>query len=362
MRILHVVGARPNFMKVAPLMRAVAARGGAAQRLVQSGQHADPAMSEVFLAALDLPRPDYHLGIGGASHAEQLSKGLAAFEAVCRRERPDRVVVVGDVTTTLACALAAARLSIPCAHVEAGLRAFDPSMPEESNRIATDQLCDLLFTPSADADANLLAEGRPPGAIHRVGNVMIDTLRAHLARARAGQAPERLGLPRGGYALVTLHRPSNVDDPAALAGHLSLLEALQREAPVAFPVHPRTRQRLDALGLWARLEALPGLRLLPPLGYHDFLGLQEAARVVLTDSGGVQEETTALGVPCLTLRRSTERPVTVEVGTNLVVGVEPGPALAAAREALAGRGKRGQVPALWDGRAAERIADVLLAG
>ncbi|MBL0276930.1 MAG: UDP-N-acetylglucosamine 2-epimerase (non-hydrolyzing) [Anaeromyxobacter sp.] len=359
MKIIHVVGARPNYMKIAPVMKAVAQAGFATQRLVHTGQHYDVAMSDVFFTELGMPVPDEHLGVGSGSHAEQTAKVMVGFERICLAERPDLVVVAGDVNSTMACAIDCAKLRIPCAHVEAGLRSFDLDMPEEVNRIVTDRLCELLLTPSADGDQNLLAEGTPPGRIFRVGNVMIDTLRSHLPKARATGAPARLGLEPGGYAVLTLHRPSNVDDPATLSGLLDALEVIQRRLPIVFPVHPRTRKRLAESGLAGRVEAMAGLRLCDPLGYLEFLGLTSQARLVLTDSGGLQEETTALGIPCFTLRENTERPVTITEGTNTLVGVAPGRIVAEVEAALAGRGKAGRVPALWDGQASLRIAELL---
>ncbi|MFZ5471394.1 MAG: non-hydrolyzing UDP-N-acetylglucosamine 2-epimerase [Myxococcota bacterium] len=356
--ILHVVGARPNFMKVAPIHRAIAERGQLVQRLVHTGQHYDAQMSDVFFADLGLPPPDLHLGVGSGSHAAQTAKLLLELEKVFERIRPGLVSVVGDVNSTLAAALVAAKLGIPVAHVEAGLRSFDRSMPEEVNRVVTDRLSDLLLTPSADGDANLLEEGVDPRSIFRVGNVMIDSLLA--AQPRALQLPvlERLGLTARGYGVCTLHRPSNVDDPAVLGGLLLALGVISTSLPIVFPVHPRTRRMLAQGSLRVMPAAHPGLRLCEPLGYLEFLALTAQARLVLTDSGGLQEETTALGVPCLTLRENTERPVTVSVGTNVVVGTDPARIEAEAAKVLAGRGKEGRVPELWDGRAAYRIAEV----
>jgi UDP-N-acetylglucosamine 2-epimerase (non-hydrolysing) len=358
-KILHVVGARPNFMKIAPVMQAIARAGFADQRLVHTGQHYDASMSDVFFAELGLPRPDVHLGVGSGSHATQTARVMVGFEELCLRDRPEVVVVAGDVNSTMACAIDCAKLRIPCAHVEAGLRSFDPDMPEEVNRIVTDRLCELLFTPSPDADENLLHEGTDPERIFRVGNVMVDSLESHLPRARASGALARLGLTRGEYAVVTLHRPSNVDSGEVLAGLTEALVEITRDLPVVFPVHPRTRGRLEAFGLGARLAAIPALRLCEPLGYLEFLGLTSQARLVLTDSGGLQEETTALGIPCLTLRENTERPITVTEGTNALVGTDRDRIVAAARLAMNGGAKRGRVPELWDGKAAERIAAAL---
>ena len=301
-----------------------------------------------------MPDPDVHLGVGSGSHAQQTAKVMTEIEPVLEREQPDVVVVAGDVNSTVAVALVAAKLGFPVAHVEAGLRSRDWTMPEDINRVVTDRLSDLLLTPSRDGDENLRAEGIEGSRIHFVGNVMIDSLRAALPRARESRIHARLELPLRGYALATLHRPANVDDPDALARLLSALGRVAAQIPVVFPIHPRTRARLPA-GFEAK-----DLKLIEPLGYLDFLALTASARLVMTDSGGIQEETTALGVPCLTLRENTERPVTVTVGTNQLVGTDPAKAVAAAREVLAGRGKQGRIPELWDGRAAERVAEVLV--
>lgn len=337
---------------------AALSRRGVPQRLVHTGQHFDEKMSGVFFEELGLPRPDVDLGVGSGSHGEQTGRVMIAFERALLAvdPRPALVVVPGDVNSTVAAALVAAKLGIPVAHLEAGLRSFDRTMPEELNRIVTDHLSDLLLTPSPDADENLAREGIAPARIARVGNLMIDTLRAHLPKARALRVPEGMGLLPGKYAVATLHRPANVDDPVALGRLLGALAAVARELPVVFPVHPRTRARLDAPGLAAAARAL---RLVDPLGYLDFLSLTSAARLILTDSGGLQEEATALGVPCLTLRDNTERPVTVAEGTNEVVGTDPERIVAAARSALDGDGKRGRIPALWDGHAGERAADAI---
>jgi UDP-N-acetylglucosamine 2-epimerase (non-hydrolysing) len=361
MKILHVVGARPNFMKVAPLIVQLRRIAGVHQVLVHTGQHYDAKMSDVFFQDLGMPAPDVHLGVGSGTHAQQTAKVMTEIEPVLLREKPDLAVVAGDVNSTLAVALVAAKLGIAVAHVEAGLRARDWSMPEEVNRVLTDRLSDLLFTPSRDGDANLIAEGIEPRRIHFVGNVMIDSLRAALPRARESRIHERLGLRRGGYALATVHRPSNVDEPAALARVVAALSETAVFTPIVFPIHPRTRARIEADGkLRARLAATPGLQLTEPLGYLDFLALVDGARLVMTDSGGIQEETTALSVPCLTMRENTERPVTVEVGTNQLVGCDPAQIVPAAAAVLAGRAKKGALPELWDGKAAERIADVLV--
>jgi UDP-N-acetylglucosamine 2-epimerase (non-hydrolysing) len=360
MRILHVVGARPNFMKVAPILAELRKHPDVEQVLVHTGQHYDEKMSDVFFQDLGMPAPDVHLGVGSGSHAQQTAKVMMAIEPVLLGRRPDVVVVAGDVNSTLAVALVASKLGIRIAHVEAGLRSRDWSMPEEVNRVLTDRLSDLLFTPSPDGDENLAREGIDPARVHLVGNVMIDSLRAALPRARESRIHAQLGVGRGAYALATLHRPSNVDDPESLAKVLGALAEIAARLPVVFPIHPRTRARMAAdARLRDRAASARGLRLVDPLGYLDFLALAADARFVLTDSGGIQEETTALGVPCLTLRENTERPVTVEVGTNTLVGTDPAQIVPAAIAILEGRGKTGRIPDLWDGRAAERIARIL---
>jgi UDP-N-acetylglucosamine 2-epimerase (non-hydrolysing) len=363
MRVLVVAGARPNFMKVAPILRALEAERHAGV-LVHTGQHYDAAMSDAFFADLELPEPDYHLGVGSGSHAAQTARVMEAFEPVLKEEKADWLVVVGDVNSTLACALVASKLKAETgtriAHVEAGLRAHDWRMPEEVNRVLTDRLSDLLLTPSHDAHPNLQAEGIDSARVRFVGNVMIDTLFHQLPRARELDLPGTLGLERGGYVVSTLHRPSNVDDPAALAAVLEALAHVAEQMPVVLPLHPRTRKNAEAFGLEALLARLT---ILAPLGYREMLGLTDGAAVVLSDSGGLQEETTALGVPCVTLREQTERPVTITEGTNRLA---PWPLTAAGvyasfREALAaGRHEPGaRCPAGWDGRAGERVVAAL---
>jgi UDP-N-acetylglucosamine 2-epimerase (non-hydrolysing) len=355
-----VAGARPNFMKVAPVLRAMgAAAGPLAARLVHTGQHYDEGMSGVFFRDLGIREPDLHLGVGSGTHGQQTARILAAYEEHLLRTPPVAVVVVGDVNSTMACTLAAAKLGIPVAHVEAGLRSFDRSMPEEINRVVTDALADLLLVSEPAGEENLRREGVADGRIRYVGNVMIDTLVRELPAARALGVPASLGLAPSGYAYVTLHRPSNVDDPRRLGRVVEMLRALGGRLPVVFPVHPRTRERLRAAGLEAALAGAPGVRALEPLGYRESLGLMAGARLVLTDSGGVQEETTHLGVPCLTLRPNTERPVTVSLGTNTVVGEEIERVLPLVEEVLAGRGRKGRPIPGWDGHAAERVAAAL---
>ena len=349
MQAICVAGARPNYMKVKPVMDALEERG-VEVILVHTGQHYDPAMSDVFFADLGIRPPDHFLGAGSGTHAVQTCRVMTAFEPLAAELAPDVVVVVGDVNSTLACALVTAKLGVPLAHVEAGLRSRDRSMPEEINRLVTDRLSDHLFAPSPDAVANLQAEGVPAEQIHFVGNVMADTLLANTNRAAARGTLARLGLEPGQYGLVTLHRPANVDDPAVLGALLTALAEIARSGcALVLPVHPRTRGRLrDA-------ELPEGVQLIPPLGYLDFIALEASARLVLTDSGGVQEETTVLGVPCLTLRDSTDRPITVTEGTNRVVGRDPDRIAAAAREVIADPPPP-RAPALWDGKAGTRIA------
>lgn len=359
LKVLNIVGARPNFMKIAPIVAAIERRSGEiSQLLVHTGQHYDEAMSDAFFRDLELKPPDINLEVGSGTHAEQTARVMLAFEPVLVHQRPDWVVVVGDVNSTLACALVAAKLGVRVAHVEAGLRSFDREMPEEINRILTDQLSDLLLTPSADADQNLAREGIDARRIVRVGNVMIDTL--YLQRARAGRSSilADLALEPRQYAVVTLHRPSNVDDRETLRAIISALGEIARRLPVIFPAHPRTKARLEEFSI-----PLPEhVRLLPPLGYLDFLRLWSEARLVLTDSGGLQEETTALSIPCLTLRENTERPVTISEGTNRLVGRDPQRIVAAALEALdEDRARARRAPELWDGRAAERIVEAIIA-
>jgi UDP-N-acetylglucosamine 2-epimerase (non-hydrolysing) len=360
-RILVVAGARPNFVKVAPVIKMLKQMSRAEVALVHTGQHYDYNMSAAFFEELFIPAPDIFLGVGSGSHGEQTARILSAFEEVLLKDPPAAVVVVGDVNSTLACTLGAAKCGVPVAHVEAGLRSFDRTMPEEINRVLTDALADYLFTHSPDADENLRREGAPEERIFRVGNVMIDTLREYEAAARARDVAGRLGLQAGGYAVCTLHRPSNVDDPGTLRTVVQILTDLQSECPVVFPMHPRTRTRLETFGLADVLLEQKNLQAIDPLGYLDFIGLMATAALVLTDSGGVQEETTALGIPCLTMRECTERPVTVTLGTNAVVGTDPKRILAAARRVLKRDWPRGILPEGWDGHAAERIAAVLCA-
>jgi UDP-N-acetylglucosamine 2-epimerase (non-hydrolysing) len=359
-KVINVVGARPNFMKVAPIVAAMKRREQEFTPLVvHTGQHYDAAMSDAFFADLDLPQPDVHLGVGSASHAAQTAAVMERFEPVVIQEKPDWVLVVGDVNSTFAAALVCVKLGVRVAHVEAGLRSRDRTMPEEINRILTDQIADLLFTPSADADQNLIAEGIPQERIRLVGNVMIDSLYQHLERAQQSTIKERLGLTGARYAVLTLHRPSNVDDRATFEGILTALEKISEELPIIFPVHPRAARTIAELGLLGRLKSTRDLRLIEPLGYLDFLNLYSCSQLVLTDSGGIQEETTVLGIPCLTLRENTERPITVSLGTNRIVGTNPAKIVAAALGALQQTTKVPVNIPLWDGNAAERIVAAL---
>lgn len=355
--VLLVAGARPNFMKVAPVFKAIAPHPKFNVKLVHTGQHYDGEMSGVFFGDLDLPPPDVYLGGGSGTHAEQTGRVMVGFERAVKEQQPDLVIVVGDVNSTLGCSLVAAKAGVPVAHVEAGLRSFDRTMPEEVNRVVTDSLSRLLFTTSEDASENLAKEGHPPDHIHFVGNTMIDTLLQHRAAAEALSVPESLGLERGGYILVTLHRPVNVDKAEKLRTIIELLA--QAPLPVVFPIHPRTRTVLEQARIGDFLYRETRIKVIPPAGYLEFLNLQMHARVVVTDSGGVQEETTILGVPCLTLREETERPVTVTCGTNRLIGTDPARILPEIDEALKTSPSPGRIPPLWDGRAAERIAVVL---
>ena len=350
MHLLHVVGARPNFMKAAPVWRALSIRSGVKQTLIHTGQHYDNNMSDIFFSQLAMPTPDVNLEVGSGSHAQQTAEVMRRFEPIVQERKPDMVVVYGDVNSTMAAALVCAKLRIPVAHVEAGLRSFDRTMPEEVNRLVTDQLADLLFSHCEDADTNLRREGVSPGKVHNVGNVMIDSLIRFLPLTERHKVN---GLPED-FALVTLHRPSNVDDARILRGILKSLLEINERLRVVFPVHPRTRQAFAALDLDAS-----ALHLLEPLPYIEFLALERRAVVVITDSGGVQEETTYLKVPCITLRGNTERPVTVNLGTNVLAGDDGKKLRSEVSKVLGGKAKPGTIPPLWDGHAGERIAEIL---
>jgi UDP-N-acetylglucosamine 2-epimerase (non-hydrolysing) len=364
-QILCIVGARPNFMKIAPIMRAFAQPGSTlSARLLHTGQHYDAAMKHAFFDQLHIPEPDVDLEVGSGTHAQQTADIMKRFEPVLDAAPPRAVLVVGDVNSTIACALVAVKKGIPVIHVEAGLRSGDRSMPEEINRILTDQLSDLLFITEASALDNLEREGIARDKVHFVGNVMIDTLRYNLNDAVPSHSTlmntnvPKSDLSDGEYALVTLHRPSNVDDPVALAGLLKVLVQISLRIPLVFPIHPRTESRIAAAGLGSIVANSP-ITLIPPQGYLEMLGLMKDARVVLTDSGGIQEETTALGIPCITLRENTERPITVSQGTNTVVGTDVDRIMTCFEDVLCTGGKVGRVPELWDGNAASRIVDII---
>ncbi len=355
-RIISVVGARPNFMKVAPIHRAFGSYAESwSHSIVHTGQHYDAAMSDAFFSDLDMPHPAYFLGVGSGSHAEQTARVMTGFEQVCKEAQPDYVIVVGDVNSTIACALVSVKLGIRTAHVEAGLRSGDRSMPEEINRLATDAIVDDLFVTEESGRLHLLREGVDPSRIHFVGNTMIDSLHYALPKTATCTIVQGLGFTSGGYMLVTMHRPSNVDSPEQLAMLMEVVARVSSDLPVVFPVHPRTRKNIAEFGITVPSSVI----LLDPVGYVEFLALMKSAAMVLTDSGGIQEETTALGVPCITSRTTTERPVTVECGTNILVE----PTSEAIRTAVArvrrGDGPKGMIPPLWDGKAAERIAAII---
>lgn len=387
MKIILVAGARPNFMKIAPLVRAIEGHNSLVTSagtiieylLVHTGQHYDFNMSDSFFKDLKLPQPHIYLGVGSGTHAEQTGKVMMAFERILFKEKTDLVVVVGDVNSTLACTLAAVKLNIPVAHVEAGLRSFDRRMPEEINRLVTDALSTYLFTPSPDGDENLLREGISRDKIYRVGDIMVDSLLFHLDEAKRSDILPRLGLvkERAGnpdsvvpYALLTLHRPSNVDEEKSFQRIVAALESIGKKIPIIFPVHPRTKKQLVILGLKEKIRfhniqervdlSSPGIHGLDPLGYLDFLSLMTRAKLVLTDSGGIQEETTVLGIPCLTLRDTTERPITIKEGTNVLVWNDTEKIVEEAFKILEGRGKKAKIPEYWDGKTAERIVKILV--
>lgn len=362
LKVLNIVGARPNFIKIAPLVHAMTARADAiSQRLIHTGQHYDFNLSDAFFRDLDVLPPHINLGVGSGSHAEQTAKIMLAFEKVVEDQRPDWVVVVGDVNSTLACSLVAVKMGVRVAHVEAGLRSFDRTMPEEINRIVTDAIADLLLTPSSDADENLVRESVPPNKIKLVGNVMIDSLVENLKKASRSDILRYLGLSETSYGVVTLHRPSCVDNPRVLKGVLDALCAISRELPLVFPLHPRTQSRIAEFGLDPVAASNGAVRLIEPLGYLDFLHLYHNSRLVLTDSGGIQEETTYFGIPCLTLRENTDRPITIALGTNRLVGLNPSKIVEAAQEVLTDTTEQEHsIPPLWDGHTAPRIVQALL--
>ena len=363
MKIHLIAGARPNFMKIAPVLRAAAKYPDRlACRIVHTGQHYDSAMSDVFFKELGIPEPDFHLGCGGGSHAEQTGKIMVAYEELCAKDKPDLVMVVGDVNSTLACAIVAKKLHVPVAHIEAGLRSGDMEMPEEINRLVTDAISDFFFVTEPSGVKHLRNEGHVEGAIHHVGHVMVDNVMFQRDQLVAAPLTEGQSVAfkksHGDYGVVTMHRPSNVDDQVVFEGLARVLRTISERIPLVFPVHPRTRANMERFGI----NLGPAVTLLAPMGYMDFLNLWMDSKLVLTDSGGLQEETTALGVPCLTMRENTERPITIEEGTNVLVGVSPEVIKAAVTDVLEGRIKKGGRPDLWDGRAAERIVEVLLGG
>lgn len=366
MKIINVVGARPNFMKMAPVVEALRAYPQVQQLLVHTEQHYDEKMSALFFGDLGMPKPDICLGAGSGSHAEQTARIMLAFEKVLLAEKPSLVIVVGDVNSTIACALTAVKLGVPVAHIEAGLRSFDRSMPEEINRILTDAISDYLFTTEPSAEQNLLCEGIPQKKIFFTGNCMIDTLLKNREKARSSKLLEQTGLERKSYALLTLHRPSNVDVRETFEGILSALQRILDHAPILYPVHPRTRKQIDEYRLAEHFPFLKGescankFIMIDPLGYLDFLNAMAEARLVLTDSGGIQEETTVLGIPCVTIRENTERPVTVEQGTNVLAGTSPARIVECALHVLKGQTFPSRTPEKWDGKAAQRIAEIIV--
>lgn len=358
-KILVIAGARPNFMKIAPIMRAMKASPKLEPVLVHTGQHYDVQMSETFFNELQIPHPDISLEVGSDTHARQVARIMERFETVCDEQKPQAILVVGDVNSTMACSIVAAKKDIKIIHVEAGIRSRDRSMPEEINRMVTDAITDILLPPSSDAVANLLAEGHAAGKIHLVGNIMIDTLLSSRALIEKSDILEKLGLKQGGFVSLTLHRPSNVDNIENFRQILAALEIIQKEIPIVFPIHPRTRKMIAELDLSNYVEGMKNLILSDPLGYFDFGKLISASRFVLTDSGGIQEETTVYGIPCITLRENTERPITVWEGTNELAGCNTQKIVALARNIMDGNWKKGRIPELWDGHAAERIIAVL---
>ncbi len=356
--IIVVVGARPNFMKMAPLYQDLKRRK-LPVLFLHTGQHYDKNMSKVFFDELEMPEPDIYLGVGSGSHAEQTAKIMIDFEKVCVKEKPSMVIVAGDVNSTIACALVASKLWIPVAHVEAGLRSFDRQMPEEINRILTDQISDLLLTPSVDANENLAKEGIPDEKVKFVGNIMIDTLLNNAEKAEKSVIHKKLKVEKGNYALLTLHRPSNVDEKEVLSGIVNALEYICKDISIVFPAHPRTTNKLKEFGLYDRVTKISNFVLTEPKGYLDFLALMKEAKIVLTDSGGLQEETTALGIPCLTLRKNTERPITVEQGTNRVIGNIEENIKIEYKNVVNNKNQEPKIPDLWDGNTAKRIGDIV---
>ena len=360
MKIVNVVGARPNFMKIAPLMNEYKRHSDIEPLLVHTGQHYDHQMSNLFFSELGIPKPDVNLGVGSNSHACQTAEIMKAFEPVVLEHKPDVVLVVGDVNSTIACGLVAVKLGVKLVHIEAGLRSFDRSMPEEINRVLTDSISDLLFCTEQSGIDNLLREGISKEKMFLVGNVMIDTLLKNKAKAATSNVLSQFNLDGNDFAVLTLHRPVNVDDPDTFGRIFDALTIIQNDMPVVFPIHPRTRKNLSSWSLGEHIEKLPNLRLTDPLGYLDFLKLMSSAKLVLTDSGGIQEETTILKIPCLTLRENTERPITTQVGSNRVVGTDTDKIIETYRQVVDGGWCKPQIPPLWDGHASERIVRILL--
>ncbi len=358
-KIISIAGARPNFMKIAPLMEAFAAEKSIDPMLLHTGQHYDERMSDLFFRQLGIPEPDINLGIGSASHAVQTAEIMKAFEPIVLEHKPDAVLVVGDVNSTIACGMVAVKLGVKLIHVEAGLRSFDRTMPEEINRVLTDSISDMLFCTEPSGVENLKNENVPDERIFLVGNVMIDTLLKNRAKADQSTILDDLGLEPGQYAALTLHRPANVDDPVVFSRLLDAIEIIQKDMPIVFPMHPRTRNNLSKLGLSDRIDGFENLCIIDPAGYLDFLKLTSSAKLVLTDSGGIQEETTILKVPCHTLRENTERPNTIDVGSNILVGTDPEAILSAYRTIMDGSAAEPHTPPLWDGSAGKRIAQIL---
>ncbi len=358
-KIINVVGARPNFMKIAPIQREMAKYPNIQPVLVHTGQHYDERMSKLFFDDLQLPKPDIYLDVRSGSHAVQTAKVMMAFEEVLQKEKPDLVIVVGDVNSTAACSMVAAKMHTKIAHVEAGLRSFDRRMPEEINRLVTDVLSDFLFVTEKSGLENLKHEGIDDSKVHFVGHVMIDSLIYFEPMAAKSPILENMGLRPREYGVITLHRPSNVDNKENFLKLLNAFEVIEKQMPLIFPIHPRSQKMIDQLGLREKVEKMHNLRLTEPLGYLDFMRLLHNAKLVLTDSGGIQEETTYLGIPCITMRENTERPITVEVGTNVLVGTDTERIIAEAQKVLDGNAKKGQIPELWDGKAAERIVRIL---
>lgn len=358
MKLLCVAGARPNFMKIAPILREMKKHQSLQPKLVHTGQHYDNKMSDVFFKELQIPAPDIHLNVGSGTHAEQTAEIMKRFEAVVLQEKPDWVVVLGDVNSTLACSVTAAKLHVPVAHVEAGLRSYDRTMPEEINRLVTDAIAEVLFTTEKSGNENLLKEGKSENQIYFTGNVMIDSLVFAKPQINQSQVSTDLQLPEKSYCVTTLHRPSNVDNPKTLAKIFEIFDAIQNQLPVVFPIHPRTRKMIETFGLSDKVSKMKNLKLVDPVGYFDFVHLTAHAKMAITDSGGLQEETTYLGVPCLTMRENTERPITIEVGTNTLVGSDERLIYSKVDEIIKGTYKKGNIPELWDGRAAERITEV----